>query len=359
VKKPSVFLNCLIVFIISVTVLFINGCARKIVSFTDLSQNSQQQIVFVMTKIGLKKEFQFNPVYKENFSNNTRWITLSCEYRIPPNLDWNTTLAEIDRFMKLNNYQVVVKNIDKAPPENIAVVSISKNNLCIMECTIRQKIIARIAFVIDDLGHNTHALYYATQINRPITYAVLPNMLKSKKLAEIFSRRGDIIILHQPMMSNHGYDPGPGAILPDMTRDQIIETIRKNFEAVPNVRGMNNHMGSLITTNPDKMRVILQYLRERNAFFLDSFTSKSVSIKVARDLQFPVYKRDVFIDNTHDRSAIYHQIDKLCNKAVSKSHAIGIGHFYPLTMQCILEKIPDIERQGIKLVYVCELPREQ
>lgn len=359
VNKKYRYTNYLIAVLCLILIMMFAGCAPKIVSYNDISRNSQQEIMFVLAKIGLKQEFQTNPVYKENLANNVRWITLSCEYLIPPNLDWDTTIGEIDRFMKLNNYQIVLKDTGKAPPENSAVVSISRNGLSVMEFTIRQKIIAKIAIVIDDLGHNTQALYYATQINRPITYAVLPHLRKSKKLAEIFSRRGDLVILHQPMMSKQGLDPGPGAILPEMTSEQVTEVLGKNFESIPNLRGMNNHMGSLITSDPAKMKVILNFLREKNIFFLDSFTSKSVSLELAKEMGFPVYKRDVFIDNRHDRFSIYQQIDRLCEKAVSKSYAVGIGHFYPLTMQCILEKIPDIERKGIKLVYVNELPRYQ
>jgi len=224
--------------------------------------------------------------------------------------------------------------------------------------TVSQKVLGELAFVIDDLGYNTKALDAALLIDRPITYAVLPQLAKSKFLAEKFNERGNLIILHQPMASKKGSDPGAGAIYSKMSEQEIKKLIEENLKTVPHAKGVNNHMGSLITSDEKIMTVVLGFLKQQKLFFLDSITSKTICRKVARRLGFPIYRRDVFIDNKKNKPYIKGQIDQLIKITLKHGKGIGIGHFFPITLQTILEKLPEIESKGIKLVYLNELPRD-
>ena len=62
------------------------------------------------------------------------------------------------------------------------------------------------------------------------------------------------------------------------------------------------------------MRVILEYLKNKNLFFLDSFvTNRSVCRALAKNLHMGFLQRDVFIDNDADPNYIRAQMLKLAH----------------------------------------------
>ena len=81
---------------------------------------------------------------------------------------------------------------------------------------------AQLIFVFDDGGQNLSHLAPFLKLPFPITVAVLPQITHSKESAAQVRASGNELILHQPMQSvNASVNPGPGAIKPDMTEDQI------------------------------------------------------------------------------------------------------------------------------------------
>ena len=212
-----------------------------------------------------------------------------------------------------------------------------------------------IAFVIDDLGYNLKALPQAMLINSPITFAVLPSLAYSERLAEKLHNKGQEIMLHLPMEpENPEMDPGKGAIKTDMSDEEIELTVRENLQRVPYILGVNNHMGSKATKNERVLKLVLSEIKEKGLFFLDSLTSQSKVKDVTSSMSYPVLQRDVFIDNEKENTHICNQIRKLMYIAEKKGKAIGIGHFHSQTLNSILNMIPEIEARGIKIVFVSE-----
>ncbi len=64
-------------------------------------------------------------------------------------------------------------------------------------------------------------------------------------------------------------NPGPGALLTGMSPDELITQLEKNLEDVPGVSGVNNHMGSRLTTEATQMYQIFTILKKRDLFFVD------------------------------------------------------------------------------------------
>jgi len=84
------------------------------------------------------------------------------------------------------------------------------------------------------------------------------------------------------------------------------------------------------------MRVALKEFKRLGLFFLDSMTTpNSVGRSVARSISIPFYKRNVFLDNVKDVSAIVHQLRKAERLALSRGHAIAIGHPHPATLAAL------------------------
>ena len=80
-------------------------------------------------------------------------------------------------------------------------------------------------------------------------------------------RNGADIILHLPLQTINGTVPGRGLITDQMSENQIREMLARDLASVPHHIGSNNHMGSLGTSNPYIMRVILSEMKKRNPKF--------------------------------------------------------------------------------------------
>lgn len=215
----------------------------------------------------------------------------------------------------------------------------------------------RLALIIDDLGYAWSGFEQMLTIPRPMTFAVLPHLPKSKTQARRVLRAGYDLLLHQPMEPLADVDPGKGAIYLQMIAEEIVEIMEKNLATLPDeINGVNNHMGSKVTADPEIMGVVLQYLKERELFFIDSSTTAdSVVEEVAQEIGQPYQINNVFLDNIDEVAEIKLQIFRVGQLALEKGQAIAIGHVRTNTAISILEMIDHLEELGIQLVYVKDL----
>jgi len=186
-----------------------------------------------------------------------------------------------------------------------------------------------VAVIIDDVGHNDQAARPFIEMDHPVALSILPERTFSRELASEAIQRGKTILLHLPMepAGYPGVDPGPGAILTSHSREEISEVLERDLASIPRVVGINNHMGSRATTDPIVMKTVLDIIREKGLFFVDSRTSpKTIALKLAREMGIPSARRDVFLDNQLTPSAIDTRTDELLNLAEKRGWAIGIGH---------------------------------
>lgn len=189
--------------------------------------------------------------------------------------------------------------------------------------------IKAVAIIIDDVGHNHPAAKPFIEMDHPVALSILPNRPFSKELASEAFQKGKTILLHLPMQPT-GYpevDPGQGAILLSYTEDEIRKILEQDVADLPGIAGINNHMGSLATTDPRVMGDVLKFASEKGLFFVDSRTTpKSVALKLARQMNVPSAERNVFLDNERTPSAIDARTDELLDLADERGWAIGIGH---------------------------------
>ncbi len=222
---------------------------------------------------------------------------------------------------------------------------------------------AKLCFVIDDAGENVANVKKYAALPFPITIAVLPRLSHSKDCAYVVRQSGKELILHQPMQA-HNYpsgivpNPGPGAILPDMSTSEIAITIKENLDEIgPGVRGMNNHEGSLITENKTKIGAVLEVANERGIYFLDSRTSAQTSVPAAtleRDMNY-LARFAPFLDNTVDRDAMLTELYKGLNVANKNGYAVIIGHV-DKSAKILPVLLSDIYPYLVKAGYVITTP---
>jgi polysaccharide deacetylase 2 family uncharacterized protein YibQ len=156
------------------------------------------------------------------------------------------------------------------------------------------------------------------------------------------------IMLHLPMepVEYPSVNPGPGALLTAMTPEEIVIQLEKNLDEVPFIKGVNNHMGSRMTTVPNQMYQILSVLKKRRLFFIDSFTTiESICRSSARLVQTPFAQRDVFLDHIQTPEVIRGQIRRLIRAAQNYGEAVGIGHPHAVTYEVLREMLPELQEK--------------
>ena len=141
---------------------------------------------------------------------------------------------------------------------------------------------------------------------------------------------------------------------PERVRKRV-EEIRKLF---PGAHYVNNHTGSVFTSNYGAMYHLFGDLKKEGFVFLDSRTTgHSVVRRVAADYHAPYLSRDIFLDNVQNRAAILHQLKRAVRIAKKRGYAIAIGHPHPATLNALRHAGKILE--GVETVYFDEFYRSR
>jgi polysaccharide deacetylase 2 family uncharacterized protein YibQ len=216
---------------------------------------------------------------------------------------------------------------------------------------------ARLAVIIDDIGHSRRRAAAFLAIKARLTYAVLPHLPYSAQLAEAIHDRGHEVLLHQPMEPfDRQLDPGPGALFIGDTAARIADVVHTNLEAVPHAGGVNYHMGSRFTASGDHIRCALQAIHQHGLFFVDSLTTcHSKAYPTACGMHMTSGRRDAFLDNDRRPQAILHCLYAVVNRALTRGQAIAIGHPYPETAAALALFCSEIQDTPVRMVPVSHL----
>jgi hypothetical protein len=154
---------------------------------------------------------------------------------------------------------------------------------------------------------------------------------------------------------------GAGGISTSMSPEEIYDTLDENFSTVPYSSGINNHMGSMLTTDPDQMYALMSALKQRgDYYFVDSITTRdSVALHVADNQHVPNTRRNIFLDNERNFYDISLQFERLINQAKKVGSSIAIGHPYPETIAALKQLLPKLTKHGVKLIAVSEMIQQR
>ena len=214
----------------------------------------------------------------------------------------------------------------------------------------------KIAIIIDDLGYKLREGRRAIALPHSLTLAIIPASPHARKLAESANCTDNKeILVHLPMTPSVD-QPWENGLDADMEQPVFSEKAAKLLLSVPYAIGANNHGGSLLTQDRERMNWLMNVLNEQNLFFVDSrTTAESVVVEAAQSANVQYGVRDVFLDNERNKAAIQLQLDKLVSHALKHGHAIAIGHPYPETLEVLEAALPEIQQQGIELVGISSL----
>lgn len=210
----------------------------------------------------------------------------------------------------------------------------------------------KLALIIDDCGQwiSTERGFVALPI--PVTMSVLPDVHYGETIAREASDAGKGVMLHLPMETLSGMNPGPGKVTTEMSDSEIVAQVEHDLAQVPLAQGVNNHEGSKASADSRVMQDVMDVLAKRgNLFFIDSMTnSKSVGAQTALKDGVPTAARDVFLDNKADVAYSEAQLREAVAIAKRSGSAIAIGHPRPTTLEAVRALIPELQADGVNFV---------
>ncbi|HYA61910.1 MAG TPA: divergent polysaccharide deacetylase family protein [Candidatus Sulfotelmatobacter sp.] len=215
----------------------------------------------------------------------------------------------------------------------------------------------RLAIILDDVAADPSAVDAVFSLRYPLTLSILPNHPHSTQIAQEARRRGYQVMLHLPMESLANEVPETQELRPGMSSGEISSVLNSMLESVPTAVGVNNHQGSLATSDPHLMAELMPLLRTHHLFFIDSrTTTATVAYDSAQSAGVPCAFRNVpFLDDVREVAAIRRQFQLVLKEAREKHEAVAIGHPHPETLRALSELLPQAEAEGIHLVHASDL----
>jgi polysaccharide deacetylase 2 family uncharacterized protein YibQ len=214
----------------------------------------------------------------------------------------------------------------------------------------------RIAIIIDDLGYHRSRGEAIVNLPGQVTCAVIPQTPHAPVLAKQAHDTGKEVILHMPMETDGYAELDAGGLRESMSQADFVATVNAAILRIPQARGLNNHMGGILTADENAMNWLMESLGEHGLFFVDSRTTpQSVAGSLARQHGLAYAGRDIFLDNERDLAAINDQFNQAIALAKRRGQAIVIGHPYPETIEYLQNVIPLLDSAGIELVPVSRL----
>jgi uncharacterized protein len=214
-----------------------------------------------------------------------------------------------------------------------------------------------VAIIIDDIGYDRKMADGFLELGVPLTFSVLPQGTFNHSIIDHALKKNVEIMLHLPMEPGNypSVNPGPGALLSSMNPDELIAQLNANLDRIPNIKGVNNHMGSKLTASSEQMRQIFTILKKRDLFFVDSRTSADTLCRPSAELlHLPFAERDVFIDHEQTREFVRKQLKLLIKRANRQGYAIGIAHPHPVTLEVLKDMLPEL-KHAVFLTYASKV----
>lgn len=215
-----------------------------------------------------------------------------------------------------------------------------------------------VAIIIDDIGYNYAQGLKAMQLPGNITYAIIPHSPKATFFAQQAEKHQKETMLHAPMSTINHLPIGDYGLNESMSEGQFKSTLQSALSSLPNVKGLNNHMGSLLTQKNQPMAWVMEALKERQLYFVDSRTSaKSVAWDMAQQQGIPALKRDIFLDHEPNKPFIHRQFQQLILIAKRQGYAVAIAHPHPETIAYLEENLSVLASHNIRLVTASTLAK--
>lgn len=211
----------------------------------------------------------------------------------------------------------------------------------------------KLAIIIDDIS-NKRELNKLLSIGLKLNYSFLPPTKNHPNSAKITNNL-KFYIVHIPLQAPKTFTSTENFVLNiNDSYNTIYDFIKRIEEEFHNPKYINNHTGSIFTSNYSASKKLLTILQKEHIQFIDSKTTPHSQIpKISKELGLKYMGRNVFLDNNTNVSYITKQIDKAIKVAKRRGKAIAIGHPHYETINALILNKKKLEKE-VKLVYIYE-----
>ncbi len=288
-------------------------------------QDSQNALKFAQNS---SKNITIEPK-QENISNeNHLGIFKEIPYKDEnDNFQENNQSILEEQIKDLNLSSIIDGNLSKID-ENLSLVveqNLSKEENLTKDMNLSKTKQARLAIIIDDMANisQVRALQALKLKLIPSFFPPDKNHIDTPKLALKF----DFYMVHLPLAAMNYTKPELDTLNPSDSEKRIFKKIQQVKKDFKDLKFINNHTGSLFTSDEKAMKKLYKAFEKEELIFVDSKTiASSKAPKVAKALGQIYIQRDVFLDNRDDVAYIKNQLIEAVRLAKQKGFAIAIGH---------------------------------
>lgn len=203
----------------------------------------------------------------------------------------------------------------------------------------------RVAIVVDNLGSNLLMARDLATLDAPLTFAVQAFEPFAREVAELASLYQRQVLVHMP-------EPSPGARSGGaIDQAAVLRSLNDSLAALPKAVGVTDDGAGGVSTNPIRVRWVLERLREDALFFVDGRTDpNNVACDVASELALPCAKAAMVLHETQDEQAISAQFEKLAQIAQARGDALVILRAGPATVTALRTTLGHLSMAGVEIV---------
>lgn len=170
----------------------------------------------------------------------------------------------------------------------------------------------------------------------------------------ILAREFEFFMVHLPLSAQHYANEELQTLYTSDTYEYILAEIARIKRSFSGLKFINNHTGSLFTSDTQAMRRLFRALQKHELVFVDSVTTSTTKgAFVAKEFNQKPIKRDIFLDNDNKTPAIKDKIKEAVQIAHKKGFAIAIAHPKKNTFKALTQSKDLL--QSVELVYLDEL----
>jgi len=215
----------------------------------------------------------------------------------------------------------------------------------------------RLVIIIDDV-HTKAQIQAIKNLGLKITPSIFPPYALAKHSNKL-AKQVKHFMIHLPMESgNRQLNKQTKTLMTSFSDEQIADRVMEIRALFPRAKYINNHTGSVFTSNYSAMKKLYIALKMEGFTFVDSFTEATSKVRqIVHEFGDAYVRRDIFIDNTHNVNYIHKQLAIAVKKAKKNGYAIAIGHPHKVTMQALASAKPILKE--VELVYIDDIYRKK
>jgi len=211
----------------------------------------------------------------------------------------------------------------------------------------------KLVIIIDDISQK-----WQIDAIRNLPFKVTPSIFPPSNMSNNSNKLANNLkhfMVHLPMQSATArFNKMRGTIKINYSERRMqarVDEIRRLF---PKAKYINNHTGSVFTSSYKPMKKLYKMLRDKGFIFVDSRTSGKTKVKrIAKEFGDRYISRDIFLDNTQNKSYILRQLKRTIAIAKKKGYAIAIGHPHKITLNILKSSKSLLD--GLDVIYIDEL----